>query len=280
MLPGMAGAIAGASSAGKTLLDIITDAGLLSNLVLCLDAGDLASYDGSSQTWTDVSGNSNNFYRGATSGSEASDPTFNGGAGMGSENEYFSLDGADYFLQTSASLAFAESWHKNSAAFTFGFVIYADNTDGDPFLTTPIFNNCANNAGLLTGTVVGIDNVDDLVLYVENGGSDALAKILVANFLTGTRRWICGIVAVNEAAGTGLMKYTSAAATALSGLAYTSPAAGDSSDSYSLMANSDGTRPFGAGSRVACIFAWNSVLTTGNLDTLYAALKLRFPTLA
>lgn len=75
---------------GTSLINTLSNLGLLTNLKLCLDAGDLNSYDGSSQTWKDLSGNGTDFYRGATSGSEASDPTFNPVGNGGTYQDYFS----------------------------------------------------------------------------------------------------------------------------------------------------------------------------------------------
>ena len=71
------------------------------NLVCHLDAGDADSYSGSGQIWSDLSVEGNDFYLGATSSSQASDPTFNGAAGGESSGEYFSLDGGDWFTVVS-----------------------------------------------------------------------------------------------------------------------------------------------------------------------------------
>ncbi len=72
------------------------------NLQLHLDAGDAASYDGSSQTWEDLTVNGFDFFRGTDGTGEASDPTFNGVSGDKSSSEYFSFDGGDFFTVTAA----------------------------------------------------------------------------------------------------------------------------------------------------------------------------------
>jgi hypothetical protein len=88
---------------GKSFKGLLDSLELSDNLLLCLDAGFNGSFDGvtDTQIWKDISGNNRNWYRGATSSSEASDPTFNGTPGNLSENEYWSFDGGDYFIQES-----------------------------------------------------------------------------------------------------------------------------------------------------------------------------------
>jgi hypothetical protein len=71
--------------------------GAQDGLQMILDAGSDSSYDGSSQTWTDDTGNGNDFWRGSSSSSQSIDPTFNGTVGRRSENEYFSSNGDDLF---------------------------------------------------------------------------------------------------------------------------------------------------------------------------------------
>ncbi len=92
-----------------------------------LDAGLSASYNGTGQTWANIvtapadgSGQTAyDFYRGATSGSEGSDRTFNGSAGANSANEYFSFDGGDYLTLVGFNTTFIHSMHKENAAFTW-----------------------------------------------------------------------------------------------------------------------------------------------------------------
>lgn len=102
-----------------TMLSAIQRAGLTTSLELCLDASDIDSYDGTSQTWADVSGNGNNFYRGTTSSSQATDPTFNGVAGRQSSADYFSHDGGDWFtLAAGSPPSWQSTLHKSAGVFT------------------------------------------------------------------------------------------------------------------------------------------------------------------
>lgn len=263
---------------GSTLLEMITVNGLSANLCLCLDSGDANSYDGTSQTWFDLSGGNQNFFRGSSSGAQASDPTFNGSAGAKSAEEYFSVDGGDYFSQVSSSLNFAETWHKDNAAFTFGFVMYVGSGDS---VTAPIFNN--DYVATLTndaGTDIYINSGDDFKLDVaRDTGGLVLNTVLLTDFSAGARAWRCGIISMTEATGNILVKTSSSAATLLTGKTYSSPSRSPSNKAYSLMGESDGANRFASGVRLACVFGFNRALPTGELDTLYAAIKGRFTTL-
>jgi hypothetical protein len=111
----LAGLPVGFFKRSKSLWQVIQECGLTSNCKLCLDAGDSSSYDGSSQTWYDLSGNGFDWYCGATSGAEASDPTFNGSAGGKSPSEYWSFDGGDWFVMAVAEPSWINNLHKDNA---------------------------------------------------------------------------------------------------------------------------------------------------------------------
>lgn len=271
---------------GETLLEMITIAGLTTNLTLCLDAGDLASYNGTSQTWTDVSGNNQNFFRGSTSAAQAIDPTFHGIAGNKSEEEYFSLDGGDYFQEASA-LTFAESWHKNSANFTFLVVSYVNESDIADGFAYCYFHNVAISSSdepgvsfLYTGNA--IDCGVNFEVWNELSGVAALHSDFSPNHTREAGgKWRCFIMSMDEAAGIMISKYLSTGATSASGKIYSSPSSDPSSAPYLLgesgMFGND--IPFPNGSRFAMFAAWSESLTAAQLDTLYAAIKQRFPTL-
>src|SRR3954470_13908003 len=104
------------------LYDAIAGLDLDANLQLCLDAGDLASYDGSSQTCSDRSGGGYNFFRGSTGSGEAGDPAFNGAPGD-PNGAYFSFDGGDLLTYSTANAAWMDALHKTGAAFSV-FALY------------------------------------------------------------------------------------------------------------------------------------------------------------
>src|SRR5258708_4652988 len=88
----------------------------------CTSPAHVASYDGVSQTWNDRSGGGYNFYRGTTSGGDASDPTFNGAPGD-PNGAYFSFDGGDLFTYSTTNAAWMDALHKSGAAFSV-FALY------------------------------------------------------------------------------------------------------------------------------------------------------------
>lgn len=107
----------------KNLYQMIQDIGGTSNLRLCLDAGASSSYDGTSQYWNDISGNSENFYLGNNVNVNNYDPTFHGTAGGLSSSEYFSFDGGDRFTSVSSSSLLNNTLTLNSS-FTLCAIVY------------------------------------------------------------------------------------------------------------------------------------------------------------
>lgn len=116
--------IFGAAPRGQTrrLYDHISALGLTSNLKLCLDASDRASYPGSGTKWLDTSGGGYDFDFGDGSTSSTY-PTFNGTAGGLSSSEYFSLDGGDFFTYDSANESWMKSLHKSGQAVSVMAVV-------------------------------------------------------------------------------------------------------------------------------------------------------------
>lgn len=141
---------------GNGHIQVLKTLGLTTNLKLCLDFGDKACYDGSSQTVNDLSGGSPaGFLRGLTSGSEASDPTFNGNAGFRSVNDYISFDGGDCLFYNAANAAWMETLHKDNALFSMLAWIYfpAGVTSVSGASQLSIVNTAAKG-GLLAGFLI------------------------------------------------------------------------------------------------------------------------------
>lgn len=121
MLPGIAGAagIAGGVINGPSTfknIDLITSMALTSNLKLCLEAGDIASWPGSGTKWLDRSGGGYDFYLGPDATSSF-DPIFNGVAGNQSRNEFWSSISCG-FTYDSANESWMNNIHKDSAKFS------------------------------------------------------------------------------------------------------------------------------------------------------------------
>jgi hypothetical protein len=114
------------AAAPEGFYEDIVDASLDTNLQFCLDAAAASSYT-SGQTWTDMTGQGNDFYRGATASATTDDPTHNGTPGALSSNEYFSFDGGDYFRLTQSNPSWVNDMHKNNAAWSWILWVYTAN---------------------------------------------------------------------------------------------------------------------------------------------------------
>jgi hypothetical protein len=191
-MTGVHNVIAGNTGGNAVFLyDIIQEMGLTANLNFCLDVGDTRCTDGTSQTWTDASGNSNNFFRGNGGGIDAGDPSFVGTAGSSAESTYWSFDGGDWFEEAS-NLTFANGWHKDNGAFTIvavmrvaslanpswvfttfdfsagdGIMIYFDTTTGEISLTHSLTNTTSEDVG------TGLNLTANQISFVGLGFNEA-----------------------------------------------------------------------------------------------------------
>lgn len=123
--------------------------GLLSSVVVDLDATVSASYPGTGQTWSNLTASpadgsaqtAYDFYLGDTSSAAADDPTFNGTAG--SSSAYWSFDGGDLFaLKSGANTAFLNSLHKTTGGGPSWIAWAFRPIDGAS--TYGMFNNCVS----------------------------------------------------------------------------------------------------------------------------------------
>lgn len=270
MLPPVFGGNAG----GQTLMAAITAAGLTSNLQLCLDAGDAASYT-SGQSWLDRSGNGFDFFRGTTSGSDATDPTFNGAAGqLGS---YWSSDGGDFFTYDTTLEAWMQNLHKDNAAFTL--LVFFRKTSA---LSTFYFLGDAHDGG----TDIGINFYEDLLfgptLDVYDGAATPTVLSVTGDTGLAANQWHMAAVSLNEAtgAGGGFLytdgSYNQVSASDTFTSTYTSPTSSAASRTLNIGAQGGGSNPMPNNDRIACFAAWSAALTKANLDAIWARMRVRF----
>jgi hypothetical protein len=248
------------------LYDIIQDLSLTGNLVLCLDAADTRSYDGSSQTWTDASGNANNFFLGAGGTATATDPTFNGTAGVATEATYFSFDGGDYFTETTTH-TFADGWHKDNGAFTIIMVVYIVDIAGVPSLPS-LFSN-GPNAADMDGFSIFVGNAEDINL--ARGITNTTVQITNAGTST-INSWNYVGFSVDEA---NLTQSTQLNATAQTVAATASTATDSNAQPLRICAYGDATAPIESGCRLACMAAWSTPISATALNEIYLRLKAR-----
>ena len=246
------------------LIHTIRHCGLTSGLQLCLDAGDALSYT-SGQSWLDRSGNGYDFFVGATSSSEGSDPTFNGTAGRRSSGEYWSFDGGDYFKYNSANETWMENIHKNNAKFTMACWLYIGSTAtqsgfaGD-YQTGPIgFIWQHTNTGGIQFLVV------NTAFVMQVNGSTATAGV-----------WQFHAVSVDEAVGANggflLLNLTKVSFTST----YASPSSSAATATFEIGSVGGAREPLTNTSRMGMFAAWTEALTETQLTAFYMATRGRF----
>lgn len=249
----------------STLLQAVQSAGLTSNLQLCLDASDPASYT-SGQSWLDRSGNGDDFFLGTTSGSDATDPTYVAG-GVAS---YFSGDGGDLFTYDTTNETWMQNIHKDNALWSalFGFYKTAS--------TDSLSGTASTGLGKI-GFKLQFTS-DKLTIDIENGGGSALVK--QADSSSASSAWHIAGCSINEAGGNvsflyGDGGYLQVSSSNTFDAAYSGPSASSASFVMQLCALGNSTSPMANGSRIAFCAFWSSALTKANFDTLYASLRGR-----
>lgn len=254
---------------GKTLMQVLTDATLTTNLKLCLDAGDASSYDPGVQTdkWLDRSGGGYDFYRGIGSGSEVQDPTFTGVAS--SLQSYWAFDGGDYFTYDTTNEAWMETLHKNAAIFSIVAFFYAPASDSYAFGT---------DTG--TGTGIYVRSSPNIAVAVSNSGASSFSKI--SDAVVETNVWHMIGVSISEnggAAGGFLYKdgaYSQAGASDTWNPNYTTPSVGSSSAPSRIGFGEAADKNY-PGTRLSGLAVWQgTALTKANMDTIWAAMRGRF----
>lgn len=261
-----------AASANKTLMQIITDLSLTTNLKLCLDAGDADSYNPAVQTakWLDTSGNGCDFYRGTSTGGDGAEPTFNGSAGGLSSNEYFSFDGGDYFSYDSANEAWMNALHNDGAVWSVFCVFYPPHTT-----TALTLFGTAGTAGSNYGAALIRTSANGLVARYTD--TTTLAGASANSFATTANAWNVVGVGISENGGASgssyLTKNGSGTWDSSNTLASPSSPAGD----CTIGATSNKSNIAETDTRLACLAVWEgTALTSTNLTALYDAIKGRF----
>lgn len=257
-----------AANRGTSLINELSNLGLLTNLKLCLDAGDPNSYAGSGQTWFDLSGNGNHFYRGSGSGSDGADPTFNAVGNGGTYRDYFSFDGGDYFTKATANDTFFNSLHKDSAAFTLATLFYFTGNAGgwvdfgDSFFSgSPGFQIGANGSFKIF-----------IAIYDAAGG---LSGSVVTTAVLTPGAWHYIAVSWDEPSGAVVTQINGSQDT-FSGKTYSSPSSANAGGPFQLGASGNGSNIEANGNRIASVAMWGRALSAAELSSLYTANKSRF----
>lgn len=255
---------------GTSLINTLSNLGLLTNLKLCLDAGDSNSYDGSSQTWKDLSGGAYDFYRGTGSGSDASDPTFNGTAGKQSSGEYFSFDGGDWLTLAQSNPAWVNNLHKDSAKLAMCAWFYTPNTATG--VSEWLFGTEQATASI--GVAFGVGGAaDGDVSFGELNGATPSTMSSTARMTSA--QWSFLAASVDEAATTGILQINGTQETKT--FSYTSPSASAATNTAHIAALGDTTKALRSGDRLASFAIWEgTALTTTQLTSIFTATRGKF----
>lgn len=249
------------SGGTKTILDIITARSLTTNLVLCVDAADSSSTDGTSTTWTDRSATAN-FTRGSSSA-----PAFNGTAGNKSASEYFSFAGSDV-IQSASGVTWMNNTYKNNATFTIIAGIY-------PISGTATNTVIAHSQGLSTNPGINF--------FINGSGSsyalsfvayNAASICSVTSSVTATPgSWNFVAVDQNEASATGLNFQCNGSQQSGQNGTYSSPSTSSGAAmNIGVDAALLGGQP--SGMRIAFVAAWSTNIGLTSINNLYNDIKV------
>lgn len=254
--------------------DIIDQLGLQSGLKLCLDAGDALSYT-SGQSWLDRSGGGYDFFLGATSGSEASDPTFNGVAGAASSAEYFSFDGGDFFTYDTSNETWMEELHKDSAFVAMASWFYLPASTAQTFW---IFSNeDTSSTPYHPRFIFGVATFSNRLRVIQMGDSGApptQAETTTPTNSLNHLEWVFGGFTLDEAASSIVFQINGTQYT--NSYSFTAPS-NNSGGGYRIGSMGDAVAPALAGTRLAQLAIWQgTVPTTTQLDAYFQATRGRF----
>lgn len=263
------------SKADARFFTVLTNLGLTTNLKLCLDSGDEASYT-SGQKFLDRSGGGYDFFFGADATAAADDPTFNGVAGAVSSAEYMSFDGGDFFLYDTANETWMQNIHKDG--FTGGIAawVYCPASGG---LQSGTYNGASANIGF--GFVVGTGDHGFRTAKAVGGGVYALLKS--GDAFPNASAWNFAAVSINENGGNVSFLYLNGAYNQVSAAntfdaAYSSPSAAAATTTMGVGSNGGTTADkASSGTRLGGYVVWEGTAPTkANFDSFFATTRTRY----
>lgn len=256
----------------KNLFQELTDLGLTTNLKVCLDAGDLASYGNQTDKWMDLSGNGYDFFKGSGTGADGGDPTFNGVTGNRSINEYFSSDGGDYFTYDTTNETWMQNLHKNGAIWSFCAWVYIPTG----YAANHGLFGTSSNAGTRTGIVAYIDQPTNRQSVAVFNASAAVYTFAQAATIT-TNAWNFIGWSLDENAGGNNTSGITNGTTFDIATSYSSPSSGAASYPMQIGGLGNNTRPLVNNARMANFNVWEGTkLTASNFSDIYNRTKGKF----
>lgn len=267
-MTGIHQAIAGGGG-GPRLMTYIQKNSLTTNLNVVLDAGDRRSAQSATeQIWYDVSGNSNNYYRGASAAAGAGDPDLAGGVGVFGSTYYYCPDSATFleFFTAVGTPSFADGWHKNGGAFTIMCIFM-------PVASATTNRTLFNNAGGTSGNYgihfyLGTDLRPNL-LYTW-GSSGNMANQSHSTAVT-QNVWNYVAISYNEATTTAFTRINGTTTANLTTIASVATANPDGTNA--LGRDTAGTSSYLLNDRIAAYAMWSRALSGAELASLYTDIK-------
>ncbi|MGE8942706.1 hypothetical protein ACO2I3_12395 [Leptospira interrogans] len=258
----------------NSFIGILTNLGLTSGLKICLDAGDINSYNPgiNSQVLYDTSGNDHHFYLGQNESISnppfGNDPVYYGTPGGLSAGEYFAREGISgpMLRLAQSNPAWLNTFHKNGAVFTI--VSWWWKGSGGALAAFGNSGAAGTGTGFSAGTSGGTHR-----FRVLNNSVEALEHV---GHSQTAGRWMMESIAINENGGAGACSVgLNKSHTTFNGN-YTSPATGDASYTFEIGARGNAANPIDTNSRFALFAVWDGVkLTTSQLDDIYDAIYAR-----
>lgn len=258
-------------SVGSSLIDILGSLGLTTNLRLCLDAGDSASYT-SGQKWLDRSGGGFDFFLGSDGSAGTNDPTFNGTPGDLSNAEYFSFDGGDYLTYDAANETWMNNLHKNNAQ-SAGFAwVYITSSGGNK----TIFGTNGGAPGANIGVHFIVGSTMNLAFRSTNTSlPNSLSRDWAASIPT--NQWVFIAYSHNEGGGAGQsFLYFNGATDTFDG-AVPSPSASNATYTMQVGARGNNDGAAASGTRIGMLGIWEGGnLTVSQFNQIRAMTRGRF----
>lgn len=234
----------------------------------CVDPADLSpqtSYD---------------YFLGATSGAEATDPTFNSAG----DASYFSFDGGDYFTHSlgATSTAFLKGLHKTGAVFSvelwFRFNGNAVQSSFFDSGTSDQGGSDMSRGVIYTCTDTSFSGVgQQLRVKRDSAGANALTVTTTSSFVSGTT-YMTGLS--YRAGGESFFYRNGGYDPTSSGNVFTAtlatPGTTDASNAPRIGARGDGANRVPSGTRLYRIALYNTALSKAEFDALWAASRGRF----
>lgn len=260
------------------LMQAITAASLTTNLKLVLDAGDVDSYPGNGQKWLDRSGGGHDFFIGADGSATSSDPTFAGNAGNQSGNEYFSVDGGDYFTYDAAIESWQTALFKTGSASLFA-VVYIPSDTTVPLFSTEVsatpgsFGGSIKYAADLNKVVLGYVNSSDANYALLGGAGPDLSASFPGLFVIGVSYTVAADGTYSYVIHVNGTNYSGSAGANAS----FAPSTSSPTSPPKILSTIGGGEIAPSGSRIYALSVWQgTALSTTNFTTLWNAVRARY----